>query len=341
MSHEINKTHYDMISPRALALGAFFALAVHETSATMTDLRQRRHEPEVISTYTPHAKQSGLYVPGYHANGAVIGDIIGQALPSDTNWHVVHWDESGFRPNIAGQKVYDALARDDGLPLRVHVSSMGFHPFSDWMNTPQFRDSLQGRDVRVTGSSNFFDISDIDWKVRASMYLTRILPPIRSSDRLFKKVMGMDDTDITVHENGVDDHDVERWKQSSANAPYGAARGQVSYMLKKKGNYPWLAEAYQGVNEFRYISARNDQITNPYSSFAKIRAHLGEKASHWTNIDYPDPSHAMEPAFRSTLMKLMFYSDDELADVPHLVRLTPQVSRRESIIEERPLALAS
>lgn len=340
MNYEINQSHDAILRrPRALALGALLSYSLFEATATIASRRRRSSEPVVTSSLDPNAKRSGLYIPGYHANGAVIGGIIEKALPAETNWHVVSWGESGARTDIAGEKVHEALQHDDGLPLSIHASSWGFHPLSDWMSNAQFREALKDRNVTITGGSNFYDTSDINWKLLAAMHFTRVLPPLFSSDHLFKKVMSVDDTDITVHEQGVDDAEVAAWKASSANAPYGAARDQVRDILGRQGNYLLLSQAYQDIAAFRYISAEHDPVTNVHQSFAKIRSHLGEKATHWINTDYPNPSHAMEPAFRSSLVKLMFYGDEQLAEVPNLQRKVP-LELSTNIDQTRQLALA-
>jgi hypothetical protein len=330
------------IRPGALALGAFFALALHEASATIVDRRKRSDEPVVISKDTPGAVRSTLYVPGFHANGPVIGSIQEPMMKHNmSRVHIVGWDTSGFRSHIAKEKTFEALSSDDGIPLSVELSSWGIHPFADWMSDPDFREPLNNREVTIVADSNFYDVSDISRSTRMAMYFTRILPPTFTPGKLFETAMGMDTTDVRVHDQNVTDQQMSEWKKSSAKSPYGAAMHQVTDILRRRGNYPNMTTAFQNVSSFRYVSAIHDPVANPYSSFRKFSSHFeGGLAVHYVDTDRPVSSHAMAPAYTDNIAKLLYFTDDELAEVLQLKKMPDGAKSYDDYLMDQEYELA-
>ena len=143
MIHEFNRSQEKLlIKPGALMMGAFLVALTFETTATINDRLSRTSRSTVDSVYNPRAEKSTLYIPGFHANGHVIGEMFHPVFSENGTTHAAVWETSGFRPDVTMERVVEARQKDDGVPLHVHVSSMGLHPFADWMKISEFRDKI-------------------------------------------------------------------------------------------------------------------------------------------------------------------------------------------------------
>lgn len=279
----------------AISIAAISAAYMADSQAGANDGRGRSEKADVVSNI--RAGEDAVFtVPGYHANGRVIGKNLDRHFQHLGTTHYAVHPEKGFDLDSIRESWLEARKKDGHRPARIYAMSMGALLVSRLFSDEQFRSEF-GEVKSLVLDSALSGPGDINASSKLAMGLGAILPITYTTGKIYNMV-----TSREVHHKIVDHapevlrSEAEEHIMSSTKTSFDAAKAQIMFMRHNDVRHMDLQPlGLQLDNNVVFIASPRDNLLNVDQSSHRYSDALGQDIEFWTDTRRADGTHATGP----------------------------------------------
>ncbi|USN97088.1 MAG: hypothetical protein H6797_02760 [Candidatus Nomurabacteria bacterium] len=296
MTHEkINTT--ERLATAGTLLGAFsVALLVAEAKATADDRVKGSDKASVISNIR-NGEYATFTVPGYHADGAILGKNLDRHFEQMGTTHYAVHPERGFSLDSIREEWLKARALDGHRPARIYALSMGGLLVSKLFSDPEFHKEF-GEIDRLVLDSALSGKKDLSNGTKLAMGLGAVLPVTYSTARFYRMISNIENKGQLAHAPEVTDAEVKERYAAGARMHFSAGKDEILFMHNEDVERLDLREAG---NEIRggiiYLQSAKDHLVNTLRSSQSYSNSYEQDIQCRIDTARPLGSHASGPEF--------------------------------------------
>ena len=296
MTHEkINSV--ERIATAGTLLGALsIAAIVAEAKATAKDRTQGSHKANVISNIR-QGEYSTFTVPGYHADGAVLGKNLDRHFENMGTTHYAVHPERGFSLDSIREEWLKARELDGHRPARIYALSMGGLLVSKLFSDPEFRREF-GEVDRLVLDSALSGKSDLSVGTKLAMGLGALLPVTYSTGQFYRFVSEVENMSEPHHAPEVTLEEARERFAAGAKMHYSAGRDEIFFMRREDVGNIDLSEFSREIDKgIIYLESPKDHLVNTDRSVQAYSDSYNHVIQRRTDNNRPLGSHASGPEF--------------------------------------------
>jgi hypothetical protein len=275
--------------------------AVLLSAAIMTDMqvgakagKGRSDKAEVI-TNIRDGEYSTFTVPGYHANGRVIGQVMDRHLESMGTTHYAVHPEKGFNLDSIREEWLRARDLDGHRPARIYAMSMGALLVSKLFSDPEFRYEF-GEVNTLVMDSGLSSKDDVHFLSKLAMAAGIVLPVTYTTGKLYGLINSQEAKRKAHHSIEITDEEAHELVLSSAQTPYYAAKDQVLFMNKYKAENMNLAPfAHEIGGKILYLASLSDHVLDPWQAANNYCVSMDHEMEYRIDTSRMPGEHATGP----------------------------------------------
>ena len=297
MSFSFPTPHYERvpkITPRRAATVGVAAVGLAlETAATYRSTRRLDDHADVVSTQ--REGDASIYVlPGCRTDGRFLSRALEPHFQELGSTHYMVYPQKGFSLDAVRDTLLDAREKDSETPARFYVLSMGGIVLSSLLRDAEFRDKMGTIDTVVFDSSPI-GAHTLTPSTRRAMRSAVTIPHSWSVSRAYSYAMQRRAQRIAItapHADLIREH-----AATTAKTPLHAVSGQAYLIDHARFQDGELHESGAAIRTMAYVSARTDDVADPYTSVAEFERVYARPIKHVIDAARPTPSHAAGPEY--------------------------------------------
>lgn len=261
MTHERPRSHEHFGRNAGAFAGALFVVAtLAETMATRETHRGRSDKASVI-TAQREGELSTFFIPGYHADGAVIAKNLDKHLAHTGTVHYAVHPDKGFSIDSIKEQWIEARKKEGFKPTRIYAQSMGALLFSHLATDEQFLEEFgEIRDVNF--DCGLSGKGDLGLHSKLALAAGTLLPSTYTTSKIYKLFNSQDLRGEIEHDPSVTDEEVREHIVSSANTHFSAGKSQIWFMHTHDAKDMDLSHLGQRIENLRYRAPLKDNVVN-------------------------------------------------------------------------------
>lgn len=269
----------------------------------------RTDKADVVSNVRP-GEHALFAVPGYHANGRVIGKNLDRHLESIGTTHYAVHPETGFSLDSIRDAWLQARQKDGHRPAKIYAMSMGALLVDKMFSDEGFRKEFGEVDAYVI-DSGLSGKKDVCLSSKLAMAAGALLPLTYTTGKLYSLVTSREiHHKIIDHASEVTDEEAYEHILSSTKTTFDAAKDQIFFMDHNSVDKMNL-EAF--ANEVRgpivYLASPRDDVLNPHRSAQEHSDAFQRDIEYWIDTSRAVGTHATGPEHPQSIKDALLYEN--------------------------------
>lgn len=275
----INFKERNMYTAAGTLLGAFIIAHVADSKIGEKNRRIKSDKAEVISNIRS-GEFSTFTVPGYHADGRVIGKNLDRHFQQMGTTHYSVHPQKGFSIDSIKEEWLKARKLDGHRPARIYAMSMGALLVSKMFSDTQFRDEFGEVDTLVL-DGGLSGKKDVHLSSKIAMAAGAVLPLTYSTGKIYEFITSKEINKKIHHSSDVTFQEAHEHILSSSRTSFDAAKDQILFMDKNDVSEMRLEPFASEIgHKVIYLASLSDSVLDNWRS-----ANQYVKAMHRT-IEY-------------------------------------------------------
>lgn len=296
MTHE--KINKEISTTGTLLLGAFSiaAIVAAEAKATSEDKVKGTFKANVVSNIRP-GNYATFTVPGYHADGRVLGKNIDRHFEQMGTTHYAVHPERGFSLDSIREEWLKARSLDGHRPARIYALSMGGLLVSKLFSDPEFRREFGEVDKLVLDCA-LSGKKDLSVGTKLAMGFGAILPVTYSTGQFYRFISEIENKGDLKHSPEVTHDEARERYAAGARIHFSAGKDEILFMHREYTERMNLREAGEEIKDgITYLQSARDHLVNTTRSSQIYSNAYAKDIECRIDTTRPNGSHASGPEF--------------------------------------------